>query len=111
MTNFSNGYKFNSKIKDKGYSILHFLYNCTAHPEVTRSSILPPNTTSKLQPCHARIIQNTNLPENQCVEEDEAIDDGVSTKKTMEQNWGKKLVSSLSAREERAFKFPILSFR
>ena len=111
MTYFSNGYKFNSKIKEKGCSILYFLYNCTAHPEVTRSSILPPNTTSKLQPCDARIIPNTNLPENQRVEEYETIDDGVSTEKTMEQTWGKKIVSSLSAREERAFKFPILSFR
>ena len=38
------------------------------------------------------------------MEEYKAIDDGLPTKMTMEQNREKKLVSSLSAREERAFK-------
>ena len=70
--------------------ILFYTSLITALPiPMLLSSILPPNTTSKLQPCDARIIQNTKLPENQRVEEYNAIYDGVSTKMTMEQDWGK----------------------
>ena len=57
--------KLNSKMKAESRSILLFIDNCSAHPDVTRSNIklvfLPPNTTSKLQPCDAGIIQNTKL--------------------------------------------------
>ena len=57
--------KINNKMKAEGRSILMFVDNCTAHPDVLRSNIklvfLPPNTTSKLQPCDAGIIQNVKL--------------------------------------------------
>ena len=42
-----------------------FLDNCSAHPDVVCSNIklsfLPPNTTSRLQPCDAGIIQNVKV--------------------------------------------------
>ncbi|XP_062511839.1 tigger transposable element-derived protein 6-like [Corticium candelabrum] len=53
--------KVNIKMKSEERSILLFVDNCTAHPDVVRSNVklvfLPPNTTSKLQPCDAGIIQ------------------------------------------------------
>ena len=52
-------------MKVKNRSILLFIDNCSSHPEVTRSNIklvfLPRNTTSKLQPCDAGIIQNLKM--------------------------------------------------
>ena len=46
-------------------SILLFVDNCTAHPDVLFSNVklvfLPPNTTSKFQPCDAGIIQATKM--------------------------------------------------
>ncbi len=57
--------KLNGKMKTENRSILLFIDNCSAHPDVTLSNIklvfLPPNTTSKLQPCDAGIIQNVKL--------------------------------------------------
>ena len=54
--------RLNSKMAAESRSILLFIDNCTAHPDVVRSNVklifLPPNTTSKLQPCDAGIIQN-----------------------------------------------------
>lgn len=54
--------KLNSKMVAESRSILLFIDNCTAHPDVVRSNVklvfLPPNTASKLQPCDAGIIQN-----------------------------------------------------
>ena len=45
--------------------ILLFIDNCTAHPDVVRSNVklmsLTPNTTSKLQPLDAGIIQNVKM--------------------------------------------------
>ena len=49
-------------MKLKGRKILLLVDNCPAHPEMTLSNVkivfLPPNTTSKLQPCDAGIIEN-----------------------------------------------------
>ena len=46
-------------------SILLFVDNCTSHPDVICNNIklvfLPPNTTSRLQPCDAGIIQNMKM--------------------------------------------------
>lgn len=57
--------KINSKMNAEGRSILLFIDNCTAHPDVVRSNVklvfLPPNTTSKLQPCDAGIIRNMKM--------------------------------------------------
>ena len=57
--------KLNSKMKRDNRSILLFIDNCTAHPDVQFSNVrllfLPPNTTSKLQPCDAGIIQATKM--------------------------------------------------
>ena len=57
--------KVNNKLKAESRSILLFVDNCTAHPDVLQSNVklvfLPPNTTSKLQPCDAGIIQNVKL--------------------------------------------------
>ena len=52
--------KLNSKMKMQGRNILLFVDNCGAHPEVKLTNVkmvfLPPNTTSRLQPCDAGII-------------------------------------------------------
>ena len=52
--------RLNSRMKHKGRSILLFIDNCSAHPELYLSHVkvvfLPPNTTSRLQPCDAGII-------------------------------------------------------
>ncbi|KAI0221967.1 Tigger transposable element-derived protein 6, partial [Lamellibrachia satsuma] len=52
--------KLNSKMKLQGRNILLFVDNCGAHPEVKLTNVkmvfLPPNTTSRLQPCDAGII-------------------------------------------------------
>ena len=57
--------KLNSKMRSEGHSILMLVDNCTAHPDVEFSNVqlvfLPPNTTSKLQPCDAGIIQATKM--------------------------------------------------
>lgn len=54
----------NSMIRQKR-KILLLLDNCAAHPSLVRSNVkcvfLPPNTTSKLQPCDAGIIQTVKL--------------------------------------------------
>ena len=51
-----------NKMKIQGRNILMLIDNCSAHPELQMSNVklvfLPPNTTSKLQPCDAGIIQN-----------------------------------------------------
>ena len=55
----------NTKMKSEDRSILLFVDNCSAHPDVVRSNVklifLPPNTTSKLQPCDAGIIQTVKM--------------------------------------------------
>ena len=51
----------NNKFRRQNRKILLFVDNCSAHPDIQLSNIklkfLPPNTTSKLQPCDAGIIQ------------------------------------------------------
>ncbi len=55
----------NNKMREQHRSILLFVDNCSAHPDLTLSNIklvfFPPNTTSKLQPCDSGIIQNVKL--------------------------------------------------
>jgi hypothetical protein len=57
--------RLNSKMRNEGRSILLLLDNCAAHPNVDLSNVkllfLPANTTSRLQPCDAGIIQNVKL--------------------------------------------------
>ncbi|BFZ15182.1 hypothetical protein BsWGS_18221 [Bradybaena similaris] len=57
--------KLNNKMRLQGRKILLLLDNCTAHPPLQLSNIkllmLPPNSTSKLQPCDAGIIQTVKL--------------------------------------------------
>ena len=52
----------NKKMKTKKHKIVLLIDNCGAHPDLQMSNVktvfLPPNTTSKLQPCDAGIIQN-----------------------------------------------------
>ena len=52
--------RLNSKMHLQGGHILLFVDNCGAHPDIqltnTRMLFLPPNTTSRLQPCDAGII-------------------------------------------------------
>ena len=52
--------RLNAKVKAQKRNILMFLDNCGAHPKLQFSNIklvfLPPNTTSRLQPCDAGII-------------------------------------------------------
>ncbi len=52
--------KLNNKMSLANRKILLFVDNCSAHPDLTFSHVkiefLPPNTTSKLQPCDAGII-------------------------------------------------------
>ena len=57
--------QLNNIICAEGSFILLFINNCAANLDVIRSNVklvfLPPNTISKLQPCDAGIIQNTQL--------------------------------------------------
>ena len=57
--------KVNNRMIQQHRSILLFIDNYTAHPDANRSNIklvfLPPNTTAKLQPCDAGIIQNVKM--------------------------------------------------
>ena len=57
--------KINSNMAAQCRSIVLFIDNCTAHPDVVRSNVKlmfpPPNTTSKLQPLDAGIIQNIKI--------------------------------------------------
>ena len=57
--------KLNSKMKCEGRSILLLVDNCFAHSDIQFSNVklvfFPPNTTSKLQPCNAGIIQATKM--------------------------------------------------
>ena len=57
--------KLNSKMKCEGRFIILLVDNCAAHPDIQFSNVqlvfLPPNTTSKLQPCDAGIIQATKM--------------------------------------------------
>ena len=57
--------KINNKFKLQGRKILLFIDNCPSHAVVDLSHVkiqlLPPNTTSRLQPCDAGIIQNVKL--------------------------------------------------
>ena len=52
--------KLNNSMNVQGRNILLFVDNCAAYPGLTMSNIkmvcLPPNTTSRLQPCDAGII-------------------------------------------------------
>ena len=54
----------NSMIRQKR-KIIMLVDNCGAHPKLVRSNVrlvfLPPNTTSRLQPCDAGIIQTVKL--------------------------------------------------
>ena len=55
----------NNQIRNSHWKIILIVDNCAAHPHVERSNIklvfLPPNTTTKLQPCDAGIIQAVKL--------------------------------------------------
>ena len=55
----------NNNMKKKNSRILFIMDNCSAHPDVQMSNIklvfLPPNTTSKLQPCDAGVIQAVKM--------------------------------------------------
>ena len=55
----------NIKMKSENRSILLFVDNCSAHPHVVHNNVtlvfLPPNTTSRLQPCDAGIIQTVKM--------------------------------------------------
>lgn len=55
----------NNKMKRKNRNILIIVDNCSAHPDCQFSNVklvfLPPNTTSKLQPCDAGIIQTVKI--------------------------------------------------
>ena len=55
----------NINMKRENRSILLFVDNCSAHPHVVRSNVilvfLPHNTTSRLQPCDAGIIQTVKM--------------------------------------------------
>ena len=57
--------KLNNKMKILQRNILMFVDNCSAHPPIQLSNVkfvmLPPNTTSRLQPCDAGIIQAVKL--------------------------------------------------
>ena len=57
--------KVNNRMIQQHRSILLFIDNCSAHPDVICSNIklvfLPPNTTAKLQPCDAGLIQNVKM--------------------------------------------------
>jgi hypothetical protein len=57
--------KINNKMRIQKRKILVFVDNCTAHPALSLSNVqfkfLPPNTTSKLQPCDAGVIQTVKL--------------------------------------------------
>ena len=52
--------RINSQMRLQRRKILMFVDNCSAHPPIAISNVklvfLPPNTTSKLQPCDAGII-------------------------------------------------------
>ena len=54
--------RLNGSMKLQGRNILLFVDNCGAHPDTQPSNLkvvfLPPNTTSRLQPCDAGIIAN-----------------------------------------------------
>ncbi|PFX20594.1 Tigger transposable element-derived protein 6 [Stylophora pistillata] len=55
----------NNQMRNSNRKIILIVDNCAAHPQVERSNIklvfLPPNTTAKLQPCDAGIIQAVKL--------------------------------------------------
>ena len=57
--------KINNKMITQRRSILLFVDNCSAHPDIVTSNVklifLPPNCTSRLQPCDAGIIQNVKM--------------------------------------------------
>ena len=57
--------RINNKFKLQSRRVLLFVDNCSAHGNIDLSNIkvqfLPKNTTSKLQPCDAGIIQNVKL--------------------------------------------------
>ena len=57
--------RLNNSMVLRGRHILLFIEKCTAHPDVQVSNVhiqfLPKNTTSKLQPCDAGVIQTLKL--------------------------------------------------
>ena len=57
--------RLNHKMRMQNRNILLFMDNCSAHPHVelpnVKLAFFPPNTTSKLQPMDAGIIQATKL--------------------------------------------------
>ena len=61
----------NSKMSAQERNILMFVDNCSAHPDMQLSNMklvfLPPNTTSRLQPCDAGIIATLKGPNRKCL--------------------------------------------
>ena len=57
--------QLNNTMRFEQHRILMFVDNCAAHPDVQLSHVklvfLPPNTTSKLQPCDAGVIQTVKM--------------------------------------------------
>ena len=55
----------NQKFRFENRNVLMFVDNCSSHPDVEASNLrlvfLPPNTTSKLQPMDAGIIQSVKI--------------------------------------------------
>ena len=57
--------RLNNKMQFEQRHIMMFVDNCSAHPDIQLSHVklvfLPPNTTSRLQPCDAGIIQAVKM--------------------------------------------------
>ena len=57
--------RLNNRMSFEQHRIIMFVDYCTAHPDIQLSHVklvfLPPNTTSKLQPCDAGIIQTVKM--------------------------------------------------
>jgi hypothetical protein len=63
--------KLNNKMRIQQRKILQFVDNCSAHPPIdlpnAKIVMLPPNTTSRLQPCDAGVIQTVKLHYRKCL--------------------------------------------
>ena len=61
--------RLNGSMMRQQHSILLFVDNCGAHPDMHLSNVkvmfLPPNTTPRLQPCDAGIIANVKTPHHE----------------------------------------------
>ena len=53
--------KWNRKLFHQNCHILLIVDNCRAHPHLSLTTFLPPNTTTKLQPCDQGIIQSLKV--------------------------------------------------